>query len=378
MRWMITLERKTENALNEDIANRHLRKIAKAGERNEQFGFACRAGKLGTPQEINEGELRKRYLVRVKVKEETARTEEKARERFEHVLAVIQRCASSLKWDVVGVQEGWQGANTPEPPAGGRDAPAGARPPFQPIQLDDEVIAELFAGVYERDAHIRLIDDAVQTYVLTHGEVRAHTLLYGEPGGAKSSVLERLREVYDDGHERVKIMDASTMTKAGLEKWILERSEAGALPDVMVFEEIEKVDSKENLKCLGSVMASGYLQRTNAAVGNVQVPAKFLVLATCNDEEALRNFMRGYLWDRFTNRMHCPLPGRDVMRRILLDKVEKIPGGRADWADLALDLGAKMGVASPRTLIGFLAGRSRLESGLYQQDVMAVYRPEPH
>ena len=216
----------------------------------------------------------------------------------------------------------------------------------------------------------------MQTHVLTQGDIRAHTILYGLPGGCKSTLLERLKPLYDDEVERMVFMDATSMTKAGLESWLLEQVEARSLPDLMVFEELEKVESKDNLMCLGSVMASGYLMRTNARIGRVQVPCKFLVLATCNDEESLKAFRRGFLWDRFTNQSYCPLPDRETLRRILLDKVARIPGGRPAWADRALELADRLGVRTPRKVIGYLAGRHRLESGAYQLDQVRVFAAE--
>jgi hypothetical protein len=370
MRWTLVLERKTENALNPDIARRHLKYVAAAAERNKSLGFTARVGKLADPEVVLEcGQERKRYLVKLRLEESKARGDEAARERFEHVRGVVERAARSKGWAILAGAAGFAAGDTPAEAA----TPAEPRTPFVPTDLTPGVIAERFADVYERDAHLRLLNDAVQTHSVTRGEIRAHTILFGLPGGCKSSLLERLKPIYDDAKfERMKIMDASTMTKAGLERWVLERAEADLLPEILAFEEIEKVDNKDNLKCLGSVMASGYLQRTNAVVGNVQVPAKFLVLATCNDEQALKEFMRGYIWDRFVNQVECPLPSEGVMHRILLDKVAKIPGGKECWAGHAMALARRMGVRTPRKIIGYLAGRHRLETGAYQKDVLHI------
>lgn len=368
MRWTLILERKTENTLNPEITRRHLKMVAASVERNKSLGFRASVGKLDEPELVmEEGQEKKRYLVRLRVE---ARTAEAAEERFAHVRGVLEKCARSKGWVILtdrSVKSTIQQEREDEAPVY-----AEPRTPFVPPDLTSEVIALHMADVYERDAHIRLINDAVQTHFITGGEIRAHTILFGDPGGAKSTVVERLVPLYNDHLERLKIMDASSMTKAGLENWILERVEAQLLPEIMCFEEIEKVDNKENLKCLGSIMSSGYLQRTNARVGNVQVEAKFLVLATCNDVEGLKNFMRGYIWDRFTNQLECPLPSEAVMYRILLDKIAKIPGGRTVWADQAMRLAKHMRVSRPRKIIGFLAGRQRLETGEYQRDVLCV------
>ncbi len=238
MRWTLLLERKTENALNPDIARKHLRFIASSAERNKSLGFTSRAGKLGEPETVLEdGKEKKRYVVRLRLEESKARSPEVAEERFAHIKAVVEKCAHSKGWTVLSERDE-QGADTLGP------VPAGPRPPFRPPELTPEVLASHFRDVYDRDAQLRLINDAVQTHIITNGEIRAHTVLYGLPGGCKSTVLERLKHLYDDDHER------------------------------MVFEELEKVESKDNLMCLGSVMASGYLLKTNARIGRVQVPCK--------------------------------------------------------------------------------------------------------
>ena len=170
-------------------------------------------------------------------------------------------------------------------------------------------------------------------------------------------------------------VDAPTMSKAGLENWILDRAESGLLPEILVLEEMEKCD-KDNLLSLGSIMAGGYIMRTNCRVGRVQHPARFLLLATCNDEQALKDFRRGFIWDRFANQLHCPLPDRETLRRILLDKVATIPGGRPSWADRALELADKLGVKTPRKVLGYLAGRHRLDSGSFQMDQVRLFASE--
>jgi hypothetical protein len=371
MRWTLLLERRTENALNPETARKHLKLIEAAAERNRSLGFKGRAGKLGEPEVILEaGQEKKCYFVRLRLEESKARTPEVAEERFRHVRAVVEKCARSKGWAVLSERNGHEAE---QGKGGGLSGP---RPPFVPVELTPEVLAAHFADVYDREAQLRILNDAVQTHVLTGGDIRAHTILFGLPGGCKSTLLERLKPLYDDEVERMVFMDATSMSKAGLENWLLERAEARDMPDLMVFEELEKVENKDNIMCLGSVMASGYLMKTNARIGRVQVPCKFLVLATCNDEESLKAFRRGFIWDRFTNQQYCPLPDRETMRRILLDKIARIPGGRPAWADRALELADWLGVRTPRKIIGFLAGRHRLEDGSYQQDQVRVFEAE--
>jgi len=186
-----------------------------------------------------------------------------------------------------------------------------------------------------------------------------------------STLLDRLKTLYDDEVERVVFVDAPTMTKAGLEKWLLDKAEKKTLPEILVMEEIEKCD-KDNLLVLGSIMASGYIMRTNAIIGRKQEPARFLIMATCNDEQTIKEFRRGFIWDRFVNQIPCTLPDETTMHKILLDKIAKIPGGKPEWAQRVMELAAKMSVRRPRKIIGFLAGRTRLERGTYQRDQLSI------
>jgi MoxR-like ATPase len=150
-----------------------------------------------------------------------------------------------------------------------------------------------------------------------------------------SSTLFEQGEVLDRVAERVGFIDMTAATKAGLETWILNQAEENLLPEILVLEEIEKCD-KDNLMALGSIMASGYIMRTNARISRVRHEVRSLIWATCNDEEALRAFRRGFIFDRFANQLYCPLPDRETLYAILLDKVKKIPRGNPLWADKAL------------------------------------------
>jgi hypothetical protein len=356
MLWNLLLERKTENILNADIARNHLKYIAAVTDRNRVAGFEVRAGKLGEPETILEaGKPRKRYLVRLRLETTT----ETALAQLDYVRSLVAAAAQTKGWELVTEQRQDQ-------PGKGSN-----RSPFNPLDIDEEVIREHFADIYEREPHIRILNDAVQRAVVTNSDLRAHSILYGEPGGCKSTLLDRLKTLYDDGVERVVFVDAPTMTKAGLEKWLLEKAEKKTLPEILVMEEIEKCD-KDNLLVLGSIMASGYIMRTNAVIGRKQEPARFLIMATCNDEQAIKEFRRGFIWDRFVNQIPCTLPDEDTMHKILLDKISRIPGGQPVWADKIMDLAALLGIRRPRKIIGFLAGRNRLESGSYQHDLLTI------
>jgi hypothetical protein len=83
---------------------------------------------------------------------------------------------------------------------------------------------------------LRLNNDSVQTAVATGWDVRDHVLLYGPPGGCKSTLFEKLKAFYERGEvldrvgERVGFIDMTAATKAGLESWILNQAEGGTPP----------------------------------------------------------------------------------------------------------------------------------------------------
>jgi hypothetical protein len=214
---------------------------------------------------------------------------------------------------------------------------------------------------------VAIIHAGVKATVERGGEEPNHFLLYGPPAGAKTRVFKALKAFYEQGRaeERVAILDATTLSKAGLEKWLVERAQAGTLPLLLVLEEVEK-HKPENLLCLLSVMASGEISRTNARIGHVVAQTKIIIGATCNDEDALKQFHRGALWSRFgSNQLYCPRPDRAMMKMILLDKIRTMRGSPA-WCEPVLAYSyEEVGCDDPRFIVGLLDGKEGLEDGSY-------------
>jgi hypothetical protein len=338
-----------------------------------------------TKQEVN------RYLVKLRLEKPNARNPEAAEEQFRHVLRQVSRKAGSQGWEVLGSDQAPVGD-------GGEstlfDATGRARPPFIVPQLTDGVMASYFAGVYERDEHIRVIHDAVANHVATLARwrqggpaevARSHVLLKGKPAGCKTTLFERLKRWYEEaspGAERVTFCDMQTATRAGVENYLLEKAELGELADVVVFEEIEKLQPLDNLLPLVSVMGSGYVAKLNAHVGRRRELANVLVFATCNDEGVVRRWRNGAIWSRFAHKLHCPRPSRELMGRILLDTVESV-GGNPEWAERAMEFAyetlpavAGRAMEDPREIKALLDGRDRLLDGSYQRDLLNIFRAE--
>jgi hypothetical protein len=268
------------------------------------------------------------------------------------------------------------------------------RPDFVVPALTKDALASYFTGLYERDEHIRIIHDAVTNHVATLSAwrrdntvevARSHILLKGKPAGAKTLLFERFKRWFEEaspGAERVTFVDMQTATRAGLENWLLDRAEAADLANIIVLEELEKLQPLDNLLPLVSLMGSGYIAKLNARIGRRHELANVLVWATCNDEAVVRRWRNGAIWSRFAKKLHCPRPSRELMKQILLDTVERI-GGNPEWVDRAMEFAYEVmpqvvghPMDDPREIKGLLDGRDRLLDGSYQLDLLAILKAE--
>lgn len=363
MSWTVELEREASIRLNRDKVRTILGRIASIAERNQRVGLVVEGVEVDEPQEVEDSYL---YRARIRLDEGTARSPQKAQARFQRVLRLMAGKAERLGWRVTG-DASPQVEEAPAPVIA-------ARPRLQLPELTPKVMAGAFADIYERDHHIRIIHDAMRTYVSTEGKKASHVLLYGAPAAAKTSLFRKFKEFYEHGSdiEHVVFIDAHGMTRAGLEDWLFARAEENQLPEVIVLEEIEKQPASVLLPLL-SVMGSGYLMKTNARVGRRMQETRLVVWATCNAEQELRKYHDGALWSRFTHKLECARPSRELMHQILRREVTERPGGREAWADAALSFGWDiLRTNDPREIIGLLDGRDRLLTGEYQDDYLAV------
>lgn len=383
MHWDVLLERRTQNRLNEDVTKKKLRHIAAAAERNKAFNFRARVSKWSEPVEILGEDQQPQYLYRMKIRLEkvNVRSTDAANKQYERILGVATKSANRHQWQVVdgsyspGVEEGSE-KEALEPIVE-------PRPVFQLPDLTEDAILRHFSGVYERDAHIRLVHDSMKTYSKTGGATRSHILLHGLPAGCKTTLFKRFKSFYEEGSEveRVVMVDGPTMSKAGLENWLLDLAESGLLPEVVIIEEIEK-QNMDNLLTLLSLMGSGYISKMNARVGKREALANCAIWATCNDSSLLKGFRNGALWSRFTHKLHCKRPGRDLMLKILLRQVDEL-GGKHEWADKAIEFAYETIPSifskpwdDPREIIGLLDGGDRLLDKSYQKDKLEVIKSE--
>ncbi len=400
MQKEILLTRKSKNKLNPAITKAKLEEIVAACERNSSLGLIGKLGKLTEPKIILDKDEQECKVYSVKVLVSKRATVPAGREAVaeKHILMgieAIKKAAIEEKWSVVDKE----GNKEERKSVGNLEydeeySKTEYAPEFVVPELTQEMYNKYFSGVYERDAHIRLIHSAAQSYIQSlagadeSGVInRSHVLLKGKPAGCKTTLFERFKSFYDnegspDGTawERVAFVDGPTMTKAGLENWLISRAESQMLPKFLVIEEIEKQDLN-NLLTLISVMGSGYLSKINARVQFKQ-ETNLVIWATCNDEETLKKFRGGALWSRFSYVLHCVRPSRELMYRILLERIAKT-GGKDIWAEKAIEFAYETAPRElqetwddPRKIIGLLDGKEKLEDYSWQRDILSIAKAE--
>jgi hypothetical protein len=358
------LEKLSVNKLNPDKAKKQLVSIRKEAEANRTLGVSAKIRGRLKPEIVGEpgGVSNYRYSVKLVLSKEGQRAEEA----IDLIEKTVRKAAVLQKWNLVGE------AATIEAVRSG----AKARPPFELRPLNSEVLSTEFSDIIGRDAHLRKIHAATEMFVESGKNMRSHTILYGEPGAAKTSMFMRLKAFYEreSDVERVHALDATAISKAGLENWILDKAEAGELPEILYIEEVEKYDMNVLLP-LGSVMdGRGVLTKLNARVDR-QAKVSILVWMTCNDEEFVRNWHRGFLWSRCTHKIECVRPTREEMETLILPQKVLQIGGKLEWVKPACDFAYDvLKTDDPREVVGQLDGRDRLLTGEYQHDSLQILK----
>jgi hypothetical protein len=362
MQRELVLEKTSVNKLNGPKTKKQLQEIRKAAEANQTLAVTAKLrGRLKPSVAGDSFATNYKYSVVLILSKEGQRAEEA----LDLAEKVVRKVATLQKWQVLGEAK----------VVAALEAQAKSRPPFIVWPMTDDVIATQFADIVGCDANLRLIHDATEAFIQSNGVLRNHTILYGEPGAAKTSMFMKLKEWYESdncGVERVKALDATSISKAGLENWILDQADAGELPEILYLEEVEKFDMNVLLP-LGSLMdGRGVLTKLNARV-NRTARASILVWMTCNDEDFVKKWHRGYLWSRCTQKIECCRPTREEMESYIIPSKIKQMGGDPSWTKYVCDFAYdQLKTDDPREIIGLLAGRHRLVDGTYQRDKLQV------
>jgi len=219
-----------------------------------------------------------------------------------------------------------------------------------------------FDHIYERSSQISLIESSLNAFITSELRNRFHCVLWGEPASGKTEILRSFSKML--GPELILELDATSTTKAGAERILLE---AEHVPPVMICEEIEKTDEASLRWLLGVLDHRGEIRKTTNR-GQRQRNVKMLCLATINDMPLFKRVMDGALASRFSQKIYCPRPSKQVLRLILSREVEKIDGNPA-WIEPAIDYCVDIeDTNDPRRVVTVcLSGQDRLLTGEYQE-----------
>lgn len=332
----VYVQRIVERNLNEEKLKEALRFIGNSATRNRTYGFSVKIPRSKIViQPIGDGRFR--YSAVIVVFKEGFRNPGTVREYFNKVLENMKRAANRKHWEVV------ESAVNPEIPATIPAVPITPAPVKKIIgptdivipPLSEDIYAKHFGRLYNREPQIRIIYDSASLAARTKFRERHHVLLRGPAATAKTETFGGFIDWW--GEDKVWHVDATTLTKAGLERELISRSKEGKLAPFVLIEEIEKVTSPDNINCLLQVMDTrGRIQRTNAREGDTYADCNIVIWATCNDSNHLRSFADGAIWSRFSLRPICKRPDKDLMQRILTRTVHET-NGRIEWVPIVID-----------------------------------------
>lgn len=232
---------------------------------------------------------------------------------------------------------------------------------YAQVELPDNW-RDCFSHIYERDDQIELVGAAIEAFVLSDFTNRFHTVLFGDPGTAKTEICRSFKKILGD--KSVLEFSASETTSAGAIRMITEMDE---VPPILLVEEIEKADENSLRWLLGALDDRAEIRKVVFRGGILQ-EYRCLCLATVNNKDLFDKLMSQALSSRFCNPIYCPRPSRTVMEKFLEREINKVKDGKLKWITPALDYAAKKKINDPRIVKSIcLCGRDDLLSGRYQQ-----------
>lgn len=371
----IIVTRKTTNLINDKMLNDQFKAMKESVNRASTKGVTVDIVNKVGPEPLPDGERGYNYAATLKIESVNGRTIDSNLNRITIARKYIEKVCRDKHWEVKGeaVDYAENGASLVE---------------RVPLHVPDVLDLKRFeeAGLYERDAHIRIVHDGVKSYQLSKRKQRSHTLLFGQPASAKTELFLELKKLYeqDDEHlERIAVFNSTTLSKAGLEDWIMERAKNNSLPDIILLDEIEKIQP-EKLSCLLTMMdKQGQIIKLTATKGRDVGDTKILVWATCNDIKLFKSYFSGALYSRFQKKLPCVRPSKDLMKQILLKKIrqmrEEEDGNEAirdDWVDSIMNYAEEQGIDDPREILDCLTGRERLTDGTYFDDLRIIKKAQ--
>jgi hypothetical protein len=292
---------------------------------------------------------------------------------YSHIMQLGNTAGNSSGWEMQSNQPvADDGPNQVEDTPATPDAPPPPQPNFaQTIEVEGIQRNGHFDHIYERESQISVIESSLMAFATSHLHNRFHCCLWGEPACGKTEILRSFSKML--GPEMVLELDATSTTKAGAERILLESE---ILPPVLLVEEIEKTDDASLRWLLGVLDHRGEIRKTTHTRGMRQRSIKMLCLATVNDMPLFKRVMDGALASRFSQKVYCPRPSKQVLRLILEREVLRVDGD-PDWIQPAIDWCVDMeGTNDPRRVTTVcLSGQDKLLTGEYQEWLGEVCGP---
>lgn len=235
-------------------------------------------------------------------------------------------------------------------------------------------IKDYFSHIYERDPQIQRVLSAIKAAVDSQMMNRYHVLLYGEPACGKSEILTSVGKMLGEEGEAFMKFDGTSLTSAGARKSILNMKK---VPPILLIEEIEKNTENALQWLLGVMDHRGELRGGNARNWGQNKNVPMLVIATANNMVKFKSMMSGALVSRFSHKVYCPKPSREIIYKILEREIYKIEGDTA-WIEPTLEFCVdNLGWYDPREIIPVcICGRDKLLDNSYQDMILETMDPE--
>lgn len=285
---------------------------------------------------------------------------------FRTMLSVLVAASGRYpNWDVVAV-DGVQWQETAEEIASGRGDDFVGYATFE-IPGNWRVYV---SHIFERESQIALVMTSFEAAVQDDWqESRFHALFVGDPGCGKSELASSIRKMFANCPGAVMRFDGTALTQAGFIKAITEAEDK---PRVIIVEEIEKVTDANALSTLlGMMDTRGEIVKVTARA-NIDTDTRVVVIATCNDYDALKAMKSGALASRFGEPIYFPKPDTALLRKILMREVKRVSNDNSvdhnmQWIEPVLAYCAKRKITDPRRAISFcLRGRDGWLDGTFE------------
>jgi hypothetical protein len=247
-------------------------------------------------------------------------------------------------------------------------APISSCDSWKGLTFDDRLLSDTnylmnespYKRYYGIESQIRMILSSLKSSIDSGGKRMTHSVLFGPPACGKTSVLNTLEEIV--GKHNVLKLDATTTTKAGVEKLFLNT----VIPPIIILEEVEKANEdwlRNWLSLLDERSEIRKVSHKETIVKDIDI----LFFCTVNDSDKFNNLLDGALASRCKNKIYFPRPTEETIKKILFRDVQE-NGGKVEWVEPALLLAKELNVDDPRVIISFLSGGDRLLDGSYQKD----------